>query len=131
MRSSAIAVVALVAASSAGWVGDDEGVRTVVVPSAVTDAETAGSKVASVPLIGNGFNPSRIYASRSDGVVTIYSYFSGDVQSQGSGFVVSPDGYILTNSHVVTNAGEGSDVRGAASVYVVFADGDRIGAKIV
>ena len=38
---------------------------------------------------------------------------------------------MLTNSHVVTNAGEGSDVDGASQVYVVFADGDRIPGTIV
>ena len=38
---------------------------------------------------------------------------------------------MLTNSHVVTNAGAGSTVRGASRVYVVFADGDRIPGSIV
>ena len=48
--------------------------------------------------------------------------------------MVSPAGDILTNSHVITNVGETQStqpVRGATSVYVVFADGDRIPAEIV
>jgi S1-C subfamily serine protease len=52
--------------------------------------------------------------------------------AQGSGFVVSPKGYILTNSHVITNAGEGgAKVHGADKIYVEFEDGDRVGARIV
>ena len=38
---------------------------------------------------------------------------------------------MLTNSHVVTDAGEGKAVHGASRLYVVFADGDRIPGEIV
>ena len=145
MRSGALAIVALVAAAlgatlalvvgtSSGWIASDDGVRTVVLPGLATDTPAARSddrQGAAVPLIGNGFDPARIYATRSSGVVTLYSHFPGEDRAQGSGFVVSRDGHILTNSHVVTNAGEESDVQGASRVYAVFADGDRIPAKIV
>jgi S1-C subfamily serine protease len=140
MRAGVLAVVALVSAAlgaaavlvvgrAAGWVGEGD-VRTVVVS---TVAQETGSNVSNpaAPLLGNGFDPARIYASRSTGVVTIYSSFVDGQRSQGSGFVVSDDGHILTNSHVVTNAGEGARVRGASQVYVVFADGERIPASIV
>jgi S1-C subfamily serine protease len=137
MRAGGVAVVALVAAvlgsagallvaRTAGWVGDGD-VRTVVVST--VDSGGDGQRVE--PQLGNGFNPARIYASRSRGVVTIYATFSDGQRSQGSGFLVSDAGHILTNSHVVTTAGEGTDVRGASSLYVVFADGDRIPASIV
>jgi S1-C subfamily serine protease len=140
MRPAALAVVALVAAglgaaavlvvgSVAGWIGA-EGVRTVLVPTLATETGPATGS-PSAPLIGNGFEPAKIYASRSDGVVTIYSFFRNGQRSQGSGFVVSDEGHVLTNSHVVTNAGEGSEVHGASRVYVVFADGDRIPGSIV
>jgi 2-alkenal reductase len=140
MRPGALAVVALVAAglgaaaallvgSLAGWIGDPGGVRTVVVPTVAAEAGSAGS--AAAPLAGNGFDPARIYASRSEGVVTIYSTFPDGARAQGSGFVVSEEGHILTNSHVVTDVSEGSPARGAAHVYVVFADGDRIPGSIV
>jgi 2-alkenal reductase len=145
MRSAALAVVALVAAalgaiavlfvgSLSGWIGEDEAARTVVVET--TPTETGAIQTQS-PLLGNGFNPAKIYAGRSGGVVTIYSFFSSGQRSQGSGFVVSDEGHVLTNSHVVTDAGEsassgdGSAVHGASRVYVVFADGDRIPGQIV
>ena len=38
---------------------------------------------------------------------------------------------MLTNSHVLTDAGEGKAVHGATRVYVLFADGDRIPGQIV
>ena len=141
MRPGALAAVSIVAAglgaaavlvvaSLAGWVGGEGGVRTVVVPTVQTESEAAASSVA--PLLGNGFNPAKIYANRSEGVVTIYSYFANGQRAQGSGFVVSTDGHILTNSHVVTNSGaDESNVRGAERIYVVFHDGDRIPGSIV
>jgi S1-C subfamily serine protease len=54
--------------------------------------------------------------------------------AQGSGFVVSSGGYILTNSHVITTAGEGDPTatpKAASTVYVEFRDGDRVRARIV
>ena len=141
MRAGALAAVSIVAAglgaaavlvvgSLAGWIGDESGVRTVVVPTVQTASDPAAP--TSTPLVGNGFDPARIYANRSEGVVTIYSYFPNGQRAQGSGFIVSSDGHILTNSHVVTNSGaDEATVRGAERMYVVFHDGDRIPGSIV
>jgi S1-C subfamily serine protease len=77
------------------------------------------------------FAPARIYARRAAGVVTVLSTFGGTV-AQGSGFVVSRAGTILTNAHVITNAGEtAGQVHPADSVVVEFADRDRVPARIV
>ncbi len=141
MRAGALAAVSIVAAglgavlvlvvgSAAGWVGGESGVRTVVVPT--VPAEAGVTAPTAAPLLGNGFDPVRIYASRSEGVVTIYSFFPNGQRAQGSGFVVSEEGHILTNSHVVTTSGtEGTTVRGAERIYVAFQDGDRISGSIV
>jgi S1-C subfamily serine protease len=141
MRAGALAAVSIVAAglgaalvlvvgSAAGWLGADDGVRTVVVSTLPTDSGAAAPTAA--PLLGNSFDPAKIYASRSEGVVTIYSYFPNGQRAQGSGFIVSEEGHILTNSHVVTtSAAEGSTVKGADRIYVVFHDGDRIPGSIV
>jgi 2-alkenal reductase len=140
MRPGALAAVSIVAAclgaaavlaigSAAGWVGGDGGVRTVVVSTLPTQS---GAAQTAAPLLGNCFDPARIYANRSEGVVTIYSYFPNGQRAQGSGFIVSEEGHILTNSHVVTtSADEDSAVKGADRIYVVFHDGDRIPGSIV
>ena len=127
---------ALAIGKAAGWVGSGS-TTTVFRASPVplgNPAVPAAVGPSAKPLAGNGFDPSRIYASRSRGVVTIFAqYGSGSSAqvAQGSGFVVSKDGYILTNSHVITNAGEGSTVHGADRVYVEFQDHDRVPARIV
>jgi 2-alkenal reductase len=100
----------------------------------VIPAEPGETGVAptATPLAANRFDPAAIFARSSPGVVTIYSVFPGGGRSQGSGFVVTSQGHVLTNSHVITTAGESEDVvRGAQRVYVVFADGDRLPATIV
>src|SRR5919198_565493 len=132
---------ALAIGSAGGWLGKGtKTVATVVVNArAATGATALPASVASKarPITGNGFDPAKIYAERSAGVVTIYAFF-GDPSSdateaaQGSGFVISSKGYVLTNSHVITNAGEGSGpVKAASHLYVEFSDGDRVDARVV
>ena len=101
---------------------------------ATTGAATARRVTVAVPATGSGtFSPARIFADRSPGVVTVFTYTGGQ-GSQGSGFIVSADGTILTNAHVITNAGEaaaGTPVKAAAEVYVEFSDHDRVPATVV
>jgi 2-alkenal reductase len=145
MRPAAVATVSLVSAAvggvvvlllagTLGWVGEeDQAARPVV-----EIREASGADVpAARPVTGNGFDPAAIYRASSPGVVTVYALFDGHPDggaSQGSGFVVSPQGYILTNSHVITTAGgdtSGTDAEAAARVYVEFEDGERVTASVV
>ncbi|HET8619854.1 MAG TPA: trypsin-like peptidase domain-containing protein, partial [Acidimicrobiales bacterium] len=50
---------------------------------------------------------------------------AGSAMSSGSGIVISSDGQILTNNHVVAAAADGGDLS------VTFSDGSRSGAEIV
>ena len=69
-------------------------------------------------------------------MVTIYAQFddrpAAEHAAQGSGFVVSREGYILTSAHVVTTAGpeETGEPQEADRVYVGFRDGDRVEAAV-
>jgi S1-C subfamily serine protease len=97
----------------------------------------AAPVVVAKPLAGNGFQPAQIYRARSAGVVTVISYFDSGTGAdatagQGSGFVVSRSGTILTDAHVVTTAGQTAGApRPARTVYVAFSDGDRVTARVV
>jgi 2-alkenal reductase len=132
------AFVALALAKAVGWAGSDS-TTTVFRSSPLSPAAGEATPVAlgpaAKPLTGNGFDPKAIYARRSPGVVTIVAVYGTDPataqKALGSGFVVSPKGYIVTNSHVITTAGDGSVAQPADRVYVEFQDHDRVEAKIV
>jgi S1-C subfamily serine protease len=87
------------------------------------------------------FDPGAIYAREAPGVVTVVSIFpgtgldsllggGGPQEGLGSGFVISGDGQIATNAHVITN-GKGATLSRAKEVYVKFGDGNQVPAKII
>jgi S1-C subfamily serine protease len=64
-------------------------------------------------------------AAASPSLVHVAVRFAGGRrrgEGGGSGFVLTPDGFLLTNSHVVS---------GASQVEVTLADGARVGARLV
>jgi len=148
-RPVSLAIVAIVAAviggisvlvvgEAAGWLNTGTKKTVVVQTPAVAQAVAtprAALAPSAKPLSGSSFDPSRIYTTRSPGVVTIYALYGNSLsakEAQGSGFVVSPKGYILTNSHVITDAGDAPGKATAADkLYVEFQDRDRIPAKVV
>jgi S1-C subfamily serine protease len=91
-----------------------------------------------VRAVGTGdFDAAAVYQRDAPSVVTITSVFRGGggilggaQAGQGSGFVISDKGEIVTNAHVIAD-GEGSSLRKAREVYVQFADGNQVPAKIV
>lgn len=50
-----------------------------------------------------------------------FGYGTAPIRGSGSGFIISPDGYILTNNHVI---------EGAETVDVVLSDGSKVEGKI-
>ena len=124
--------MALVAGCS---IGDDEDDDQPAASDAPGRVET--TRVQVVEGIGEkgGFDPRAIYDRLAPGVVTVISLFGDEdapLGSQGgglgSGFVLDGDGFIATNTHVVTNGQRLSEAR---EVFVNFADGNRVPARIV
>ena len=129
------ALCALVLAAGGCSIGDDEESQGSSTTDAPERVET--TRVQVVEGIGDngGFDSAEIYDKLAPGVVTVISLF-GDADAPlgdqngglGSGFVLDGEGYIATNTHVVTN---GQSLDRAGQVYVNFADGNRVPAKII
>ena len=84
---------------------------------------------------GQAMTPAELYAANlascvgitvSTTSVNIFGQTSASAAS-GSGFVLTQDGYIVTNYHVIEDAAKDSSV----TVEVAFANGDKYPAKLV
>jgi S1-C subfamily serine protease len=123
----------LFAVESSSWGG---GSSQVIVREPLVRSSLPTTVVIAKPVLANGFSPQRIFAERSPGVVTVFSYFRGKparpALEEGSGFVVDRAGIVLTAAHVIVSADHSSTLSAAArEVFVQFADGDRVRAHIV
>ena len=89
----------------------------------------AGNSVSGTVAVGEGLSPSQVYAQNVKSVVLIScemtaTSFGQTVtgQSFGSGFILTENGYVVTNAHVVS---------GANAIYVSTHDGEKMEAKLV
>lgn len=77
---------------------------------------------SGIPSVPEGpLTPGQVYAQNVDAVVAVICTLTGG-QSFGSGFIISPDGYIVSNYHVV---------EGANSIVVNTTDGMTHKAQLV
>ena len=88
-----------------------------------------GNSVSGTVGNGEGLTPGQVYARNVQSVVLITSEVKSNTFGQmvvgssfGSGFIVSENGYVVTNAHVVD---------GATSIKVTTHAGDELTAKLV
>ena len=123
-------IVSLIVGSFAGLAGYVVGqaVDSTSSPSAATNAAPAPqpSTIPSDPIPADQMpeSVSEMVSSVLPGVVSI-AIENQDERGSGSGFVIRPDGYILTNNHVAAPAADGGSLR------VFFENGDSADAEIV
>ena len=83
----------------------------------------SGNSISGTPNTStDGMTPGQVYAKCASSVVAISTTVGNRGTSLGTGFIVSEDGYILSNHHVI---------EGATSVSVTTHSGETYSAKIM
>ncbi len=85
------------------------------------DRQNSTGSNTNVTVTVNGLSASEIYEKNLSGIVAVTCTMSNGT-SAGTGFVISEDGYLVTNYHVVENA---------SSVKVTFEDGTKYTCTVV
>lgn len=97
------------------------------IPDVLTDTSAAAEAVVEEPLLDTAVALAQL-SEQEQAFINTYQQVNPAVVfvdvgiGQGSGFVVDPQGYIVTNNHVVEDA---------SAVQVSFADGSKYPAQIV
>lgn len=86
------------------------------IPSGLNFVSAANSVTKSVVHIRS------VYSAGGEGLNALEGFFRGPAQSSGSGVILTDDGFIVTNNHVIEDAGE---------IEVVLSDNRSYFAKLV
>ncbi|MCT7656948.1 serine protease HtrA [Mycobacterium deserti] len=116
-----LGIIALVIGFAGGWVGR----KTADVVEAFTTSNVTLDTSDSGPPPEGRF--AKVAAEVADSVVTIEAT-SEQEGSQGSGVVIDPRGYIVTNNHVISEAAINPS---KYKMHVVFNDGEEVPANLV
>jgi S1-C subfamily serine protease len=144
-RAAAAVVLTVIAIALAACGGSSGGSSSQSGSATTVSTQSPPTKRVVLSAQGQSFDPEAIYHSAAPGVVTVLSIFPGGSLSsilgggggsaaEGSGFVISDNGEIATNAHVVTDAdqaGVSGPIHEAKEVYVEFGDRNRVRADIV
>jgi putative serine protease PepD len=125
-NAGVVVAVAAVAALVGGAVGAGTGIW--VYSSTTSDTSATSSNPTSITVndTKNATTITAVAAKASPSVVTI-NVTGSDAAGTGSGIILSSDGYVLTNTHVVTLDGESAD----GKIKVETNDGRLLDAKLV
>ena len=139
-----LAAMFIIATLKPSWLSD-EGVNSIVENVTLKEGVYDGSTLSpgsyhdavkkSMPAVVNIFTskvstkPKTRKGSKQNPADPLFKFFFGDqppdeepISSLGSGVLVSPEGFILTNHHVISDADE---------IDVALADGRKVKAKII
>ena len=87
---------------------------------------SSGNLITGPAVSGEAMTPAQVYDQCVSSVVAINiqvdSYYYGQSATAGSGFILTEDGYVVTNYHVV---------EGSTGVSVGFSDGSTLPAAVV
>ncbi len=102
--------------------GDTPGAKVV----AQATADSDGNKALTTPEIVDKVGPAVVgIVTKSTSYYGYYGFGSSEQQGSGSGVIISRDGYIVTNNHVIENANEVNVILNTSETYkarVVGAD---------
>jgi putative serine protease PepD len=129
-RKGSVALVAALAIGALVGGASGAGVTALVVSSSQSDGTPASQAEGPSTVVVNNTDSvneiTAVAAKASPSVVTI-EVASGDNGGTGSGVILSEDGYVLTNTHVVTLDGATSE----AAIQVKANDGKLYTATLV
>jgi serine protease Do len=123
LRNNGIISTGSIGTSSANIINSNGPTLKLNSKPSTTTSSTSTSTTTSTST-GIAMTAQQVYSKVKDSVVVIETYDSSSIEatSAGSGIIMSSDGYIITNEHVID---------GATSVKVILSDKKEYTAKVI